>query len=75
MIQIGGRQFFMYLKNATAIGEKYPKLISSVVDCHWCETVWAKLFRGETENLGNDACKECGRCVACCDDEEACNLQ
>lgn len=58
-------------KNATAIGEKYPKLKTSVAECHWCETVWEHLYRGET--IG-DSCKECGRCVACCGDEGVCDV-
>jgi hypothetical protein len=60
------------MKNATAIGDKYPKLISAVERCHWCETVWTKLYRGDPIEDIDDTCDKCGRCVACCADEGVC---
>jgi len=63
----------MYLsKKATAIGKKYPKLVKSVEECSWCETVWEHLYRGEAIDQIGDSCEKCGRCVACCGDEGAC---
>lgn len=61
-------------KNATAIGEKYPKLPPSIEECSWCETVWTHLYRGEIIEEIGDSCKECGRCVACCGDEGVCDV-
>lgn len=60
------------MKDATAIGEKYPKLMPSVEDCSWCETVFEHLYRGETIAEICDTCEECGRCVACCGDDGTC---